>query len=142
SQHTTLCGRFDPRSSYRQWHSYRLLDLLSSTTFFFFHRSSDHRDLHSFLHDALPISYLINFNHFQASWVAGPEGVMPLFTRDPDFDDPLGFSPLNKKLWEQGVETMNQRLAGRPDLIDKMTPSLPPMTSRPLLVDSSYNIYH
>src|ERR1019366_4162757 len=74
--------------------------------------------------------YLVNFNHFHASWVAGPEGISPIFFRDPEFDDPHALSAVNKRVRDLGIETVHRKLGDRPDLIEKMLPTSPPMTSR------------
>jgi 4-hydroxyacetophenone monooxygenase len=85
--------------------------------------------------------YLTNFNRFYGSWRARPEALMGVMRVDPEHREEGSVSAENKRMRDQALAFMHRKLAGRPDLIEKMTPSLPPMTSRPVLVDSDDNIY-
>jgi 4-hydroxyacetophenone monooxygenase len=85
--------------------------------------------------------YLVNFARFNLSRVNGPEGTRPLFQVDPGFDDPHTLGVVNKRIRDMCIETLKRKFGERTDLIEKMLPNEPPMTSRPLLVDKDYNIY-
>ena len=63
------------------------------------------------------------------------------FRVDPDFQDPHAVSPLNKQIREQRIAFMESKFGDRPDLMEKMIPVAPPMSSRPVLVDRDYSIY-
>ncbi|WP_162941625.1 flavin-containing monooxygenase [Desertimonas flava] len=49
---------------------------------------------------------------------------------DPDWDDPHSVSKTNAALRESMVRYIEEQLAGRPDLIEKVTPVYPPMARR------------
>ncbi len=85
--------------------------------------------------------YMINFIRFQVSWMLRPDASTVLVNIDPDHDDPLTVSPTNKAVRDSCVDFISRSLEGRPDLIEKMTPKAPPMTSRPVLVDAVDNVY-
>jgi 4-hydroxyacetophenone monooxygenase len=85
--------------------------------------------------------YLVNFNRLFASWRARPEALMGVMTVDPGHRDPGSVSADNKRMRDQCVAFLERKLGERPDLLAKMLPDLPPMTSRPVLVDSQDNIY-
>jgi 4-hydroxyacetophenone monooxygenase len=85
--------------------------------------------------------YLINFIRFQQSWMLKPDSSMALVTIDPEHDDPHTVSPTNKAVREGCLDFIRRSFADRPDLLEKMIPVAPPMTSRPVLVDAVDNIY-
>ncbi len=85
--------------------------------------------------------YMANFLRFHASWLGGPDGLGPLFAVDPDFKDPHAVSAHSQRLRELVLATLKRKFGDRTDLIEKMTPKAPPMTSRPVLVDVENNIY-
>ncbi len=73
-----------------------------------------------------------NFLRFRAQWLFGPETLGRAFVKDQAFNDGIR---------EQRIAFMERKFAGRPDLMAKMLPSSPPMTSRPVLVDETYSVY-
>lgn len=85
--------------------------------------------------------YLVNFTRLRLSWIYGPDGMGKAFTADPDFDDEHARSALNKLVREQRIAFMERKFADRPDLLEKMLPTAPPFSSRPVLVDADYSIY-
>ena len=85
--------------------------------------------------------YLTNFVRFTTSYRYHPAGMVKAFEVDPDFDDPHAVSATNKKIREQRLAFMQSKFADRPDLLEKMIPVAPPMSSRPVLVDREYSIY-
>ncbi len=85
--------------------------------------------------------YIRNFIRLRVSWLTGPESVMKTMRIDPDFKDEHARSERNKKVREQQIEFIKRKLAGRPDLIEKMIPVAPPYSARPIIVDSNYCIY-
>lgn len=82
-----------------------------------------------------------NFARFRTSWMVGPETLGPALESDPDYHDPRARSELNMRVRQSVIDFMNTRFADRPDLLEKMTPDLPPFTSRPARVDADYNVY-
>lgn len=87
------------------------------------------------------LPYYTNFLRFQLSWNYHPNNMIAAFSRDPGFQDEHAVSPLNKKIRDQRIAFMRSKLGDRPDLMEKMIPVAPPMSSRPVLVDSEYSIY-
>jgi 4-hydroxyacetophenone monooxygenase len=79
--------------------------------------------------------YFVNFARLRSSWILGPESMKRSFRIDPDFKDEHTLSPTNKAMRDGYVAFVNQKLAGRPELIDKMIPVAPPMSSRPIVID-------
>ncbi|WP_245650471.1 flavin-containing monooxygenase [Nocardia harenae] len=84
--------------------------------------------------------YFLNFARFRGAWMFGPEGLGQAFEVDPEFEDPHTRSPLNKLIRDQRVEFLRQKFDGRPELFEAMLPTAPPMSTRPILVDSDYSI--
>jgi 4-hydroxyacetophenone monooxygenase len=82
-----------------------------------------------------------NFMRFRSSWPFGPEGMMRAFEIDPTFDDPHTRSEWNYRLREGRLEFLRKKFADRPELVDKMLPTAPPMSSRPVLIDENDSIY-
>jgi 4-hydroxyacetophenone monooxygenase len=82
-----------------------------------------------------------NFMRFRSSWPFGPEGMLRAFEIDPAFDDPHTRSELNHKVREGRVRFLRKKFADRPELVDKMLPTAPPMASRPVLIDGKNSIY-
>jgi 4-hydroxyacetophenone monooxygenase len=82
--------------------------------------------------------YYSNYARFRSSYslFSGYK----LFALDPTFDDPHAVSADNKRIREERIEFLTAQFAGRPDLVEKMTPSNPPFSSRPVLVDSDDNV--
>ncbi len=87
------------------------------------------------------LPYHTNFVRFQTSWRYHPTSMIAAFGVDPDFHDPHTVSPLNKQIREQRIAFMESKFGDRPDLMEKMLPVAPPMSSRPVLVDRDYSVY-
>ncbi|MVZ99086.1 NAD(P)-binding protein [Actinomadura sp. LD22] len=85
--------------------------------------------------------YHANFMRFRTNWLLGPYLSGPLREIDFDFDDPHARSAVNKRIRDERIEFIKTKLADRPDLIDKMIPPHPPFSTRPIQVDSDYNMY-
>jgi 4-hydroxyacetophenone monooxygenase len=85
--------------------------------------------------------WLTNFLRFRSSWLFRPEATLPRVTIEPGFVDEHAVSPLNKVLRDACIAFMRRKLGDREDLIERMIPSSPPFSSRPVLVDSNDNIY-
>ncbi len=85
--------------------------------------------------------YLRHYLRFAMSWQTRPETLVPTIDIDPDFRDPHTVSAGNKRMRDQCLDFMQRKFRDRPDLLEKMLPVLPPMTSRPVLVDAEYSIY-
>lgn len=81
--------------------------------------------------------FLVNFNRLSASWRARPEALMGQISVDEDGRA----SADNKRMRAYCLGLLQRKFADRPDLLAKMQPDLPPMSSRPIVVDSDENIY-
>ncbi|HVU73615.1 MAG TPA: NAD(P)/FAD-dependent oxidoreductase [Mycobacteriales bacterium] len=76
-----------------------------------------------------------NFMRFRSNWLLGPYLSEPKRLIDPDFEDPHARSAVNKRLRDERIAFIEQKLASRPDLIEKMIPPHPPFSARPVQVD-------
>ncbi|KRB85543.1 monooxygenase [Sphingomonas sp. Root710] len=85
--------------------------------------------------------YYTNFLRFMIEWNYHPVKMIAALSRDPDFQDEHTLSPLNKKIRDARMAFIQSKLGERPDLVEKMTPPMPPMCARPVLVDKDYSIY-
>ena len=85
--------------------------------------------------------YYVNFARFRLSWLYGPQNVGPSSTADPSFSDPHARSAPNKASRDARIAYMTAKLAGRPDLVEKMIPPAPPMSSRPIMIDTEDSIF-
>jgi 4-hydroxyacetophenone monooxygenase len=85
--------------------------------------------------------YYVNFARFRLARTYGPDNTMLSQRIDPAFEDPHTRSPTNKAMRNECISFLSKQLAGRPDLIAKMTPVAPPMSSRPIRIDPEDNIY-
>jgi 4-hydroxyacetophenone monooxygenase len=85
--------------------------------------------------------YYANFARFRLSWLYGPQNVGPSSVADPDFIDPHARSAPNKASRDARIAYISKKLAGRPDLIAKMIPPAPPMSSRPIMIDTEDSIF-
>jgi cation diffusion facilitator CzcD-associated flavoprotein CzcO len=82
-----------------------------------------------------------NFMRLRAEWMAHPEQFTKAFGVDPAYDQPGARSQENKRLRDNLTAFLERKLAGHPDLIEKMTPVQPPLSARPILVDVDDNIF-
>ncbi len=85
--------------------------------------------------------FYVNFARFRLSWIYGPEGFKLASRIDPDFKDDNARSEVNRKTRDGRVAFIRRKLASRPELIDKMIPKAPPISSRPVIVDGEDCIY-
>jgi len=82
-----------------------------------------------------------NFLRLRMSWMSEPDALARRMHVDPDFKDPHARSANNKILRDERVAFIEKKLKDRPDLIEKMIPTSPPMATRHVLVDANYSIY-
>ena len=87
------------------------------------------------------VPFYVNFARFGMGWMYGPENVTKTHLVDPDFQDPHARSALNKSMRDACLKFIEEKLGSRPDLVEKMIPKVPPMTSRPIRVDLEDNVY-
>jgi 4-hydroxyacetophenone monooxygenase len=86
--------------------------------------------------------YHVNFARFRTAWLTRPEALMATYKADPDFhDDPDAASAANKQIRDASIAFMRSKFADRPDLMENMLPSVPPGSSRPVLVDRDCSVY-
>lgn len=85
--------------------------------------------------------YLVNFNRLAASWRARPDALMGAISIDAGNSHGDGVSADNARMRDYCLGLLKRKLGHRPDLLAKMQPDLPPMSSRPIVVDSQDNIY-
>ena len=83
-----------------------------------------------------------NFMRFRVAYRhASERDVAKYVNIDPDFDDPHAVSAGNKALREACLEIIRQKITD-PELVAKMTPSHPPFSARPVVVDPDDCIVH
>ncbi|WP_035930476.1 flavin-containing monooxygenase [Pseudofrankia saprophytica] len=87
------------------------------------------------------LPYHAHFMRFRTNWLLGPYLSGPLREIDPEFEDPFARSAVNKQIRDERVAFIRNKLASRPDLVEKMIPPHPPFSARPVQVDNSYNMY-
>jgi 4-hydroxyacetophenone monooxygenase len=85
--------------------------------------------------------FLVNFNRLAASWRARPDALLGTISIDPGHGDGGSVSADNERMRDYCLDLLQRKLGHRPDLLAKMQPDLPPMSSRPIVVDSDDNIY-
>lgn len=83
--------------------------------------------------------YYANFARFHTSFMQRAELARLSYSADPTFKDEHALSEVNKEMRDQRIAMLTEKLAGRPDLLEKMIPVAPPMSARPIIVDSEYN---
>ena len=89
----------------------------------------------------LNIPFYVNFARFRMGRMYGPDNTLKSQRVDPDFQDPHSRSAANKAMRDGCVAFIQEKLGHRPDLMEKMIPVAPPMTSRPIRVDPEDNVY-
>ena len=90
----------------------------------------------------LNFPYYVNFARFRLSWLYGPQNVGASSRgRSRLRAIPMPRSAANKASRDARVAYINKKLAGRPDLIEKMIPPAPPMSSRPIMIDTEDSIF-
>lgn len=82
-----------------------------------------------------------NFMRFRSNWLLGPYISEPKRLIDPDFHDPFARSAVNKRLRDERIAFIEQKLGAFPDLVEKMIPPHPPFSARPVMVDRDDNLY-
>jgi 4-hydroxyacetophenone monooxygenase len=82
-----------------------------------------------------------NFMRLRASWLFAPEYMLRAFEIDPEFEDLHARSEFNRTVREGRLQFLRQKFVDRPDLVEKMLPMAPPMSSRPVLIDDKDSIY-
>ena len=87
------------------------------------------------------LPFFANFQRLQVSWVINPETMLGLIAIDPDYQHSHARSETNKATFDLCLSFMRKMMPGREDLVQKMLPDAPPFSSRPVLVDSTGNIY-
>jgi 4-hydroxyacetophenone monooxygenase len=85
--------------------------------------------------------YFVAFERFRQAWLYGPKPVFESTSIDPNYKDPHARSAVNKLLRDHCVAYIRKMLASRPELVDKMIPEAPPLSSRPITIDEHDNIY-
>ncbi len=89
----------------------------------------------------LNVPFYVNFARFRMGRMYGPDNALPSMIADPDFEDPHSRSAANKAMRDGCIAFLQEKLGHRPDLMEKMIPVAPPMTSRPIRVDPDDNVY-
>jgi 4-hydroxyacetophenone monooxygenase len=87
------------------------------------------------------LPFFRNFTRFRMSWFSAPDHLAKNMHIDPNFEDPHARSARNKKVRDGRVAFIESKLKDRPDLVPKMIPRSPPMSTRHVLVDRKYSIY-
>jgi len=87
------------------------------------------------------VPFYVNFARFYNGSMYSPDNSMKMSRIDPTFEDPHARSSHNKAMRDGCVAFIEEKLGSRPDLVAKMTPAAPPMTSRPIRVDPDDNVY-
>jgi 4-hydroxyacetophenone monooxygenase len=85
--------------------------------------------------------FYVNFARFRLSAQLAPDQVKIGSRIDPNFEDEHAVSAANKVVRERCVAFVRKKLESRPELIDKMIPVNPPMSSRPIRVDVDDSIF-
>ena len=91
------------------------------------------------LEKALP--YYVNFVRFRLAALRGPDTVTLTAKVDPAFEDPHARSAFNKATRDNRIVYIEQQFATRPELIERMIPTAPPLSSRPIRIDPNENVY-
>ena len=84
--------------------------------------------------------YYSNFARFRLAAMRSPAGSANSTRFDPEFNDPHAGSAVNKMMRDSCIDFLEKSLAGRPDLIEKMIPPSPPMSTRPIRVCTEDNV--
>ena len=85
--------------------------------------------------------FYVNFARFRLSSQIAPDAARTSLAVDPEFDDPHAVSAVNKAVRDKCIDFVQRKLASRPELIDKMIPNAPPMSSRPIRVDANDSVF-
>ncbi|WP_375194178.1 NAD(P)-binding protein [Sphingobium sp.] len=83
------------------------------------------------------IPYYLEWFRFSVYWT-GSDGLYPNLLMDPDWHDKdLTISAANAQLRDYCMHNMHVKLAGRPDLIEKLTPDAPVFSKR-IVMDTNW----
>ncbi len=85
--------------------------------------------------------FYVNFARFRLSAQLAPESVKIGARIDPGFADPHAVSVANRAVREKCIGFVQKKLASKPELIAKMIPNAPPMSSRPIRIDPEDSIF-
>lgn len=88
------------------------------------------------------LPYYTNFTRFRLAWLFGPESLRAAYELDPEFEGEGARSAHNQKLRDDQLAYLEGVLAERPELIEKMSPASPPLSSRPVICDADANVLH
>jgi len=88
------------------------------------------------------LPFYTNFTRFRLAWLFGPESLRAAYELDPEFEGESARSAHNQKLRDDQLAYLQGVLAERPELIEKMTPAAPPLSSRPVICDADANVLH
>lgn len=83
--------------------------------------------------------YFPNFARFHTAYGSRTEITRAGNTIDPDYKDEYAVSAINKVIRDQRIAFLESKLGDRPDLLRKMIPVAPPMSARPIIVDTEYS---
>jgi 4-hydroxyacetophenone monooxygenase len=84
--------------------------------------------------------FLVHFARFRTSYLHRPQNTWKGIQVDPDFHDEHAVSEVNQRIREQRLAFLEAKLGHLPDLMAHMTPTAPPMSSRPVLVDRDHSV--
>lgn len=87
------------------------------------------------------LPYYVNFARFRLASLRDPDSFKVKSQVDPNFKDPHTLSAFNKAARETSIAFIREQLKNRPDLVEKMIPPGPPMSSRPLRIPPEDNVY-
>jgi 4-hydroxyacetophenone monooxygenase len=87
------------------------------------------------------LPYYVNFSRFRLAALRDPDAFKQKSQIDPEFDDPHAFSAFNKAARDERIAYIRKQLADKPELIERMIPPAPPMSSRPIRIDPEENVY-
>ena len=83
--------------------------------------------------------YYTNFSRISIHWLAGDHDQWYAFTVDPEWKDEHTLNEDTYVLRQRCLDYINEKLAGRPDLIEKSTPDYPPLSKRFVLDNGWYD---
>jgi 4-hydroxyacetophenone monooxygenase len=78
------------------------------------------------------VPYYANWLRFILGWILGDHRLFKIFELDPAWKDPRSVNVINHEARERSLVHLRERLAHRPDLIEKCTPDYPIFANRPV----------
>lgn len=85
------------------------------------------------------LPYYVNFSRVQTHWMAGDHDQWYAFTIDPDWKEEHSLNKETADLRRRCLAYMEEKLEGRPDLLEKSIPDYPPLTKRFILDNGWYD---